>query len=97
MSNHKQDSIEQCLTTDVLTAPNMAFSMQPAEIFQDESFESTTTLKQKKYCRQCWRDDLHFRVNYPPIVFGFLIIATCGLVLLVRPSRCVCCGTMRIN
>lgn len=97
MSNYKQDSLHQCLNSDILSAPNTMFSMQPAEFIQDDLRESTTTLKRKKYCRQCWREDLHYRVNYSPVVFGFLIVATLGLVLLIRPSRCVCCGTMRIN
>jgi len=96
MPDHQQDPLEQCFSSDILAVPNVAYSMQPADLMQDESYESTTTLKRKKYCRQCWREDFHFRVNYSPIVFGFLIVATCGLILLIRPSRCVCCGTMRI-
>ena len=96
MSNHKKDLLEYC-SNDILSVPNAAFSMQPADMMQDEAYEATTTLKRRKYCRQCWREDLHFRVNYSPIVMGFLIVVTCGLILFLRPSRCVCCGTMRIN
>jgi len=95
--HREQHSIEQTRSTKVLSAPTGPLLMQPAELFQDESFETTTTLKQEKYCRSCWRKDLHFRVSYSPIVFGFLLVATCGLILIIRPSRCVCCGTMRIN
>jgi len=98
MSKYKQHSVgQQNFSSDALTAPSQVLRMQPAELFQDEAFEATTTLKQKKYCRQCWREDFHFRASYSPIVFGFLIVATCGLILVIRPSRCVCCGTMRIN
>ena len=96
--HHEQHSIEHNCSTDILSAPSGPLLMQSAELFQDESFETTTTtLKQQKYCRQCWRKDLHYRVSYPPIIYGFLLIATCGLILVIRPSRCVCCGTMRIS
>ena len=97
MSKYKQHSDKQNFSSDVLSVPTKAFSMQPAELFQDESYSDTRQLKQKKYCKQCWRKDFHFRTNYSPVVMGFLIVATCGLALLIRPSRCVCCGTMRIN
>jgi len=97
MRNHKQDPVKHCFLSDTAAAPQVVFSMQPADMMQDETFSSTTTLKRKKYCRQCWRDDFHYRVNYSPVVLGFLVIVTCGLVLLIRPSRCVCCGTMRIT
>ena len=95
--HHEQHSTEHPHSSDVLSAPIGPVLMQPAELFQDESFETTTTVKQKKYCRSCWRKDFHFRVAFPPIVYGFLLVATCGLILVIRPSRCVCCGTMRIN
>ena len=49
-----------------------------------------------KKCRSCWRDDIHKPARFSPFVFGFLLIATLGLVLVIRPSRCVCCGTMRV-
>ena len=96
-SNRVQHSITKTSSSDVLPAPTGQILMQSTDLAQDESFETTTTLKRKKYCRQCWREDFHYRITYSPIVFGFLIVATGGLVLLIRPSRCVCCGTMRIN
>ena len=95
--NREQHSIKQTHPVDILPAPSGPLLMQSTELIQDESLETTRTLKQQKYCRQCWRKDFHFRVSYPPIVFGFLVVATCGLALVIRPSRCVCCGTMRIN
>ncbi len=49
-----------------------------------------------KRCRSCWRDDIHKPARFGPFVFGFLLVATLGLILFVRPSRCVCCGTMRV-
>jgi len=49
-----------------------------------------------KRCRSCWRDDFHYNVKFSPVIFGFLLIVTCGLILFVRPSRCCCCGTMRV-
>ena len=97
--NREQHLIEQTRSSDVLPAPSSGpILMQPTEFFQDETFDApTTTLKQKKYCRQCWRKDFHFRASYPPIVYGFLLVVTCGLILFIHPSRCVCCGTMRIT
>jgi len=65
--NREQCSINQnsdvlSAPSDVLSAPS-GFSMQPAEAFHDEPLRAnTTTLKRKKYCRQCWRKDFHFRV-----------------------------------
>jgi predicted Zn-ribbon and HTH transcriptional regulator len=50
-----------------------------------------------KHCRSCWRDDFHEDVKMPMFLFGFLVVVTFGIILLVRPSRCVCCGTMRIG
>ena len=50
-----------------------------------------------KRCKSCWRDDFHEDVKMPMFVFGFLLVVTFGLFLLFRPSRCVCCGTMRIG
>ena len=35
-------------------------------------------------------------VPLPPFALGFLMVATFGLVLFVRPSRCVCCGKLRV-
>jgi hypothetical protein len=52
---------------------------------------------QKKYCRQCWRHDVHVPIAIPSVVVGFTVIATFGLVLFFRPSRCVCCGTVRVG
>ena len=96
--HREQHSTEHSRSSDILSAPLGPILMQPAELVQDETFDTpTTTLKQKKYCRQCWRKDFHFRVAYSPILYGFLLVATCGLILVIRPSRCVCCGTMRIN
>jgi len=49
-----------------------------------------------KHCHSCFRNDLHFNVPIPPFIFGFLLIASCGLICFVRPSRCVCCGKVRV-
>jgi len=49
-----------------------------------------------KRCRSCFRDDIHFEVEFSPFLRGFLIAATFGLILIMRPSRCVCCGTLRV-
>lgn len=75
--------------------PSLTENLMQADFLQDENFASTA--KSKKYCRSCWREDLHMRINYSPLLLGFLMVVTCGLVLLVKPSRCVCCGTVRIN
>ena len=49
-----------------------------------------------KHCRSCWREDIHHNVPIPPFALGFLTVMTLGLILLIRPSRCVCCGRMRL-
>jgi ABC-type molybdate transport system permease subunit len=49
-----------------------------------------------KHCKSCWRPDIHVPVKFPPVVHGFLTVITFGLILIIRPSRCVCCGTKRI-
>ena len=50
-----------------------------------------------KHCKSCWRDDYHEVVQLPVFVFGFLLIVTFGLILVVKPYRCVCCGTTRVG
>lgn len=70
--------------------------MSQADFYQESQKQQTQTAKAKKYCRQCWREDFHFEVIDSPVVFGFLLVATFGLFLLVRPTRCTCCGTMRV-
>lgn len=57
---------------------------------------SPTRKEAVKYCSSCWREDIHKPARFSPFVFGFLLIATLGLVLVVRPKRCVCCGHMRV-
>lgn len=49
-----------------------------------------------KHCRSCWRKDIHKPAQFSPFVFGFLTMVTLGLFLVFRPTRCVCCGTMRV-
>lgn len=50
-----------------------------------------------KRCKSCWRDDFHEAVKLPMFVFGFLLVATFGLILFVKPYQCVCCGTKRLG
>lgn len=49
-----------------------------------------------RHCRSCWRNDIHHPVLMSPTMLGFLIVATLGLIILTRPSRCTCCGNLRI-
>lgn len=63
---------------------------------QADFLDKTQDRSAKKYCRSCWRDDFHVEVISSSVVYGFLVFATFGLVLLARPTRCVCCGTIRI-
>lgn len=51
--------------------------------------------RSEKRCRSCFRDDIHIPVQYPAVIQGFLTVMTFGLFLLLKPSRCVCCGTKR--
>jgi hypothetical protein len=53
--------------------------------------------KTVKRCRSCWRNDLHYDVSIPPFLLGVLLVITFGAALFLRPSRCVCCGTMRLR
>jgi hypothetical protein len=69
--------------------------MSQIEFLQSDESEFLGS-KNVKRCRSCFRDDVHVKVAYPPFVFGFLLIVSCGMILLLRPSRCVCCGTMRV-
>ena len=49
-----------------------------------------------KWCRSCWREDVHFVVKCSPWMYGFLLVLTFGLVLFIRPSQCCCCGEIRV-
>lgn len=50
-----------------------------------------------KYCRSCWRKDQHESVwRMRPRVRRLVVILTLGLIKRIEPSRCVCCGTLRI-
>ncbi len=60
----------------------------------DELGNASKTVKR---CRSCWRNDIHYNVSIPPFLLGVLLVVTFGLVFLLRPSRCVCCGTMRLS
>ena len=60
------------------------------------SLSSNYSKPNEKRCRSCWRDDIHIPVEFPPLIVGFLTVATLGLFLLVKPSRCICCGTKRV-
>ncbi|MFK7765954.1 MAG: hypothetical protein AB8B55_01845 [Mariniblastus sp.] len=68
----------------------MSFNLLRTE--HDETQTQGTT----KACRSCWRDDIHIAVPFRPFALGFLLIVTLGLILVIRPSRCICCGTIRI-
>ncbi|QEG23148.1 hypothetical protein MFFC18_30430 [Mariniblastus fucicola] len=52
--------------------------------------------KSEKHCRSCFRSDIHVPVKFPAFVHGFLTVMSFGLFLVVKPTRCVCCGTKRI-
>jgi len=60
----------------------------------DELGNASKTVKR---CRSCWRNDLHYDVSIPPFLLGVLLVITFGAALFLRPSRCVCCGTMRLR
>ncbi len=50
-----------------------------------------------KYCRSCWRKDLHQSIwQLPKWARRILNFATLGLIRKIEPSRCVCCGTVRV-
>jgi len=70
-------------------------SQQSARIEEMSSITSDLKSRSIKHCRSCFRSDIHIPCAQPPILYGFLIVFTLGLILLYRPSRCVCCGTKR--
>ncbi len=49
-----------------------------------------------RHCQSCWRKDVHQPVVVSPFTLGFLIVATLGLVLVLRPGRCTCCGQLKL-
>ena len=51
----------------------------------------------KLFCRRCWRDEYHFHSYRArrPVSFQFWRIACLGLLDLVGPYRCRCCGHRR--
>ena len=49
-----------------------------------------------KHCKSCWREDVHKPARFNPIVYGGLFVLSFGLIVALNPSRCVCCGTMRV-
>jgi len=55
-----------------------------------------TETRQLKHCKNCWREDIHKPARFSPIVYGGLVVLSFGLILALRPTRCVCCGTMRV-
>ena len=51
----------------------------------------------KRYCKQCCRKDIHKAVRFPIFLEAILVLLTLGLVILIWPERCACCGTVRIT
>lgn len=68
---------------------------ESVEVFDPQSGLREDTQGSLKHCRSCWREDIHVPVSIPPFALGFLLVFTLGLVLFLRPSRCVCCGKIR--
>jgi hypothetical protein len=63
----------------------------------NENGELENAIKTVKRCRSCWRDDIHYNVSIPPFLLGMLLVVTLGGAMFFKPSRCVCCGTMRLR
>lgn len=81
--------------------PNPCRSMlhipDPADDVADEPVAGVLLgVQAVRHCRSCWRQDLHQPVVIRPFLLGFLIVASLGLVLLLRPGRCSCCGHLKL-
>lgn len=72
--------------------------MSQAQYIRTEAIDESRRVRAVvKRCKSCWRDDYHEVVRLPVFVFGFLLVVTFGLILFIKPYRCVCCGTKRIG
>ncbi len=72
--------------------------MSQIELPLGPNIDNNTNLpKVVKHCRSCWRDDYHEIVPISPFMLGFLAVFSLGLVFLIRPCRCICCGHLRIR
>lgn len=63
--------------------------------FIDETRE-TFSASDVKYCRSCWRPEVHRPIPISPFLLGFLTVMTLGLIFWIRPTRCVCCGKTKV-
>lgn len=63
---------------------------------REQSKSSSSRAKRRKmHCFACNRSEGHFLVVGKRWFFSYLLGLTFGLVLLVGPYRCQCCGTTR--
>ena len=63
----------------------------------DPEGEATVTRRpQKRYCKQCCREDVHKPVDCPIVPKMIFAVISLGLVVFFWPTKCTCCGTKRI-
>jgi len=71
-------------------------SFTPRANFMQSQQTVISPTQNVKHCRSCWREDIHKPARISPMVYGSLVVISFGLILALKPSRCVCCGTMRV-
>lgn len=71
-----------------------AFNGGPIELFADEPQPSRR--ERLLYCFRCHREDYHFHAFRGRWYFNLLVGLTFGLIFLVGPYRCRCCGGVRL-
>ncbi len=49
-----------------------------------------------KYCSACWRKERHTSLRLNTMTYSVLLFSTLGLLWLLRPKQCNCCGKVRI-
>ena len=62
-----------------------------------EGFSMTRRARGKRFCRSCNRHEAHNKIPFSLPAYVVLVYVTLGLVLLLHPRRCTCCGKVRFT
>lgn len=63
---------------------------------EDASRRKKTSSRRKMMCFSCNRPDRHYLATKKRRIYSFLLGISLGLILIVGPYRCQCCGTPRL-
>lgn len=64
------------------------------------NYETSPTgrkFRKRMFCFECNREENHNVTGYGRVSFSFLVGFTFGLVYLIGPYRCQCCGSRRLG